>query len=658
MAGILTSSGFADPVAPGVVAAPSGPQPVIERSRAEDDGQRRAIRGCRVDDDCVRAADRLREFELETFAPAKHSPWMADDADGASGPSLDTPPVRVTARHPRPKKPSDLWPERAWMDDLVLPDLPMVWDERVAKYLEFYRYDPRGRNIMSAWLRDQGRYRDMILEHLRRAHLPEDLLYVAMIESSYDANEYSRAGASGLWQFMPAGGRIYGLEINRWVDERNDPIRSTQAVLGYFADLYQRFGDWHLALTAYNAGYGAVLKAIARYNSNDFWQLLEYENALPWESSIYVPKALATAIVGHNLERFGYKDLTPATAYAFDTVTVPSSVAMSVMARAAGTSVETLNALNPHVRKGRTPPGVRDFQIRVPRGSGEQFAERFAQLRGDWDDVDAYTVSHGERFEDIATTFGVSRRKLRELNGIEHESEVSGGTVLVVPRISEEEKQANLARAKTDLYTSGDPGGLEGEALIVAVPDKNLEIDGKRRVFYRVVTGDTQFGIARAFGVDRLELAKWNGLEPDAHLHPRMLMQAFIDPALDTKAANIALLDPSKLHLVTRGSEEHLNVLEERTGRERIKLTVDKKQNFDEVGKPYGLSARDVARINNKPHDTVLEKGDTVIVYKVVDKTRSKRAADQARARNSSSKKRSSPSQRKAPSKKPAAKKK
>src|SRR5690606_39166011 len=104
---------------------------------------------------------------------------------------------------------------------------------------------------------------------------------ISMIESSYDPHEYSRTGASGLWQFMPAGGRIYGLEQNRWIDQRNDPVLATRAAMYYFKDLYHRFGDWDLALAAYNAGYGAVLKGIAKYNTNDFWQLLEYENALP-----------------------------------------------------------------------------------------------------------------------------------------------------------------------------------------------------------------------------------------------------------------------------------------------------------------------------------------------------------------------------------------
>src|SRR5690606_22100860 len=132
-------------------------------------------------------------------------------------------PAAQGSRRKVPRKGTDVRPDLPWLDELELPDLPVRWDERAIRYLEFYKDDPRRRNIMRGWLRRQGRFRQLIVSHLRRARLPEDLLYVAMIESSYDPEERSRAGASGLWQFMPAGGRIYGLAIDRWIDERNDP---------------------------------------------------------------------------------------------------------------------------------------------------------------------------------------------------------------------------------------------------------------------------------------------------------------------------------------------------------------------------------------------------------------------------------------------------
>ncbi|MEM9491092.1 MAG: transglycosylase SLT domain-containing protein, partial [Myxococcota bacterium] len=504
-------------------------------------------------------------------------------------------------------------------DKLEMPDMPVRWNDTLIKYLEFYKDDPRGRNIMRGWLRAQGKYRELIISHLRRARLPEDLLYVAMIESSYDPSEYSRVGASGLWQFMPAGGRIYGLHIGRWLDERNDPVRSTEAAMLYWADLYQRFGDWSLAMAAYNGGYGAVLRAVVTFNSNNYWELCEYENALPWGTMLYVPKAMATAIVGRNREFFGFADVTPKAEVTWDTVAVPKSVSLATIARAAGVKVDDIRTLNPQLRRNRTPPQRKDYVVRVPAGRAELFAQRFPQLRGEWDRYDAFVVAHGQRFEDIATMHGIPRRRLATLNGVSHESEVRGGMVLVVPRVSADDKKRNLEKARANLYTSGSPKGKEGDKLLVAVPDKSIKVAGKRRVFYRVVTGDTQWDVAKVFAVSRAELAAWNGLRRDAHLHPRMILQVFVSKGFSAREAGVALLKPERLWVVTRGSEEHLNAVETRRGRKRITLRIDKRQSFETIGKKYGLTARDMARINRKPHDTVVEPGETVLVYKKVD---------------------------------------
>lgn len=634
------------PVHPGAQASPPGPPAPAPAALDTDPGQRRAIRGCRVDASCRgHALAGLREFELEAFGPPPGEPPLAPWIEG------DDPHGHATARgrsaRARPAgrdlRPTDLRPDLPWLDELDLPDLPVRWHERVIRYLEFYKDDPRGRNIMRGWLRAQGRYRDMIVSRLRRAGLPEDLLYVAMIESSYDPRTRSRVGASGLWQFMPAGGRIYGLWSDRWIDERNDPVRATDAAVMYFADLYQRFGDWHLAMAAYNAGYGAVLRSVARYNTNDFWELIEHENALPWGASLYVPKALAAAIVGRNRALFGFDEVNERPPMTWDQVSVPKSVPLGTVARAAGVSLETIQELNPQLRRNRTPPTIQGYVIRIPAGTGALFSTRFAQLRGDWDQHDAYVVSHGQRFEDVATIHGISRRKLAQLNGIEHESEVRGGMVLVVPRVSDEDKQRNRDKAEQELYTSGVPPAPEDEPLLVAVPDRDARVPGRKRVFYRVVTGDTLTGVAAGLGVPRDDLARWNDLAPEAHLHPRMIVQAFVPEGWDGAGPDgspVALLDDSRLLVVTRGSDEHMTIMEERIGRERVVYTPDRRESFADIGKKFGLTARDLARVNRRPHDTVVEPGEEVIVYKVVDRTRSERAADQAAAKRRSERKR------------------
>ena len=620
--GVVTGSQV---IHPGVQTPPPGPAAPESAPLEMDPGGRRAVRGCQVSgEDCggdLTAG--LRQFEHEAFPrPGTGSPWT-DSGDAAARPH--------PARGRRELGPTELRPDLPWLRGLEMPDLPVHWDGRIIRYLEFYRDDPRGHQLMAEWLKAQGRYRDMILDTLRAHHLPDDLLYVCMIESSYDPLDRSRVGASGLWQFMPSGGAIYGLHRTHWLDQRNDPVQATRAVTAYFADLYQRFGDWDLALTAFNAGYGAVLRAIAKYNTNDFWQLLDYENALPWASSIYVPKILAAAIVGHNRARFGFANVVPAPPARWDTVTVPTSVSLSILARAAGTDEHTLEELNPALRHKRTPPGVKGFMVRIPAGRRAQFGRRFAQLRGDWDTCDAYVVRHGERFEDIATTYGLSPRKLRELNGLDSEREVEGGMLLVVPRVTAAERQANRQKAQESLYAAGEPKGDPGDKLVVAVPDPAFKVAGRDRVFYRVVVGDSLTRVAQVFGVDRHDLAAWNGLDPEALLHPRMVLEVWVQPGFDARKAKVSLLDPARLEVVKAGLIEHIEADEKLMGRERVVYKAAHRESYEQIGKHFGLNSRDLARINRKPFDTVLQPGESCVVYKVVDKKASARAAEQAR---------------------------
>jgi membrane-bound lytic murein transglycosylase D len=595
---------------------PLPPSPEAERDPlSQDDRGRRAMRGCPTGLTCVRDQDESRAFELEAFTPG--SPWVEREQAPA--------PVRGGEKT---TKASDLRPDLAWLDELSLPDLPVRWDDRLIQYLLYYKDDPRGRATMKRWLEAQGRYKDLIADRLRRAKLPEDLLYVAMIESSYNPTVSSYAGAGGLWQLMPDSGRIYGLGRDRWLDERMDPVRATDAVVDYWIDLHQRFGDWALSLAAYNAGYGAVLRGIARYNTNDFWKLTQYENSLPWDTALYVPKVLAVAIVGHNRERFGFGSVEPAAAERWDDVKVPTSVSLSVIARAAGCSADDLARLNPQLRRKRTPPGRKDFVVRVPAGGGSKFARRFAELRDDWDGYDAYVVAYGERFEDVATQFGISERKLRDLNDVEHESDVTGGSLLVVPRVAEATRKKNLAKAMDSLHASG-VDQKPGEPLLVPVPDEDAVVAGKRRVFYRVVIGDSLTGVAGALGISTDQLAAWNDLAGDAKLHPRMVLQAWVPTSFDEARANVRLLDDSRLLVVTRGSKRHMDLAEARVGRERIEYTPDKRESLERIGKKFGLGPRDLGRINRMPHTAVIEPGQTIIVYRVVDRSRSDRAAEQ-----------------------------
>jgi membrane-bound lytic murein transglycosylase D len=616
--GLAAAPAYAgEPVHSGTQAAP--PVHAGEPTLTQDLDARRNIRGCNAGETCARPDEVLREFELEAFPAPGTSPWIDER----------TPPGHGIERRvaKRIAKPSELRPDQPWLDKLELPDLPVTWTPKLVDYLMFYKDDPRGRAIMTSWLAAQGRYRDMIVSHLKQAHLPVDLLYDAMIESSYDPDDSSSAGALGLWQFMPQGGKIYGLREDRWVDERRDPLRSTIAQMDYFQDLYQRFGDWQIALAAFNAGYGAVLRSVARYNTNDYYQLCELENGLPWETCLYTPKVLAAAIVGHNRAVFGYDQIVEAPAETWDEVAVPTSMSLAAIAKVAGANEADIKRLNPQLRRGRTPPGETAYLVRVPQGT-KDFARKLVELQTDWDGFDAYVVAHGERLEDVATTFGISLGQLRKLNAIDREADIEGGTMLVVPRISEDVRAKNKAKAKQKLLGSG-VDQKDGEALIVAVPDKDALVPGKQRVFYRVVSGDTFAVVAKAFGVETAQLVEWNGLDADGKLHPKMVLAVWVAPEFDADKHHIALLDEAELAVVTRGSDEHLDLAEARTGRVRSEYVAKGKEKLADVAKKFGMGSHDLARINRISYDTVLEKDQKIIVYEVADPKRSARAESQ-----------------------------
>ena len=202
---------------------------------------------------------------------------------------------------------------------------------------------------MANWLRRAGRYRELFDKALARHGLPRDLVYLAMIESGFENAARSRVGAGGIWQFMPGAARAYGLEVSYWVDARRDPERAADAAARYLKDLYVRFGSWHLVFAAYNAGYGAVLRSITNYNTNDYWELVKHESGLPWESSVYVPKILAAAIVGRNQAAFGFADVDARPPFAYEEVEVPAGTTLATVARAAGAKPEVIEALNPQL---------------------------------------------------------------------------------------------------------------------------------------------------------------------------------------------------------------------------------------------------------------------------------------------------------------------
>ncbi len=247
----------------------------------------------------------------------------------------------------------------------VQPPYPVVLNSQVRFFLD--RFTGDNRDIVGRWINRSGRYLGMIREILKSRGLPEDLAFTAMIESGFNPLAVSRAGAVGLWQFMAATARRYGLRVDRWVDERLDPEKSTFAAAAYLHDLHEQFGSWMLAQAAYNAGENSIVRAIHAAGSNDFW-VLTRTRLLPQETKEFVPQILAATLIGRDPVQYGFEATDPA-ALGFERVTVPPSTDLKRLSVSAGMPLGTLRALNPTLVRGVTPPGT-EYALKVPLGSG------------------------------------------------------------------------------------------------------------------------------------------------------------------------------------------------------------------------------------------------------------------------------------------------
>ncbi|HEY6559239.1 MAG TPA: LysM peptidoglycan-binding domain-containing protein [Polyangiaceae bacterium] len=595
--------------------APRRPQPVLPSGSplpVPDAVARREIAGGPTRDELKQGTDdpelrALREAERVLFPKpleGLETGWSWTDlpravgGDGERVVASGLPPdTRVQSLEP----PAPSAAESAWLKTLAMPNLPVRLDAHVVKYLLFYRDNPRGKAIARVWAKKSGRYVTAMKAEFAKAGLPTDLVWMSLIESGHSPTIYSPAGAAGIWQFMPDAGRLYGLTVDRWVDERLDPQRSTEAAIRYMSDLHRRFGNWELAMAAYNMGYGGLSRAIRKFNTNDFWQLARYEAGVPWETTLYVPKILATAILMNNKKAFGIAEVAPDPAVRFDTVRVEPGLALLEVAQAAGVSAQNIEVLNPHYRISRTPPArpgqqpVQSWMVRVPLGKGIAVSQRLAKTAND-ETLAPYVVRFGDTAATIAARFRTTQEKLRLINRIGREEALIPGTVLLAPQLAPGEA----------------PGSAAGDELVV-VPPRRFEYTDRRRVFYRVLPGDTLSRVAQALAVTRAELLSWNALDTSARLQAGMVLQAFVSK--DAPLDDVRTLKDDQTRVLVAGTGEFFDHFEAINGKKRIAVTIKEGDTLSSVGKRHGLSVGMMERINRRSRNDKLRPGETLIVY-------------------------------------------
>ena len=363
--------------------------------------------------------------------------------------------------------------------------IPLVINTKVEQYINFFQN--RGRRQFEIWLNRYEEYGDVIREILRKKGLPEELVYLAMIESGLNPKAYSKANASGMWQFIYTTGKKYGLNRNWYLDERRDPIKATHAAADYLKDLFEEFDDWYLALAAYNCGSGRVSRSARLHQTYDFWQL----HSLPRETRNYIPYYLSVAIIASNPEEYGFKRPENGKRFEFDEVVLEKSADLTVIARAAETSFKTIQKYNPELRQSATP-AESGYKLKLPKGKKDIFEKNFTSLPEDQRFAPQYVthrVKNGESLWTIAKKYNVSIHDLASVNKIKNRGKIKIGQKLTIP-------------VKGAIYPSSD-----GPA-------------GHFKVVYSVKKGDTLGHIAENYKTRASMIRKWNNLAYGQHIFP------------------------------------------------------------------------------------------------------------------------------------------
>lgn len=363
---------------------------------------------------------------------------------------------------------------RANQELMAVPhDLPLTVNESVLQYLSFFT-TTRGRAIVTHGLDRAGRYSAMIRRVLKEEGVPQDLIYLAQAESAFQPDAVSRAGARGIWQFMPFRGEEYDLERTYYIDERSDPEKATRAAAHHLRDLYGMFDDWYLVMAAYNSGPVTVAKAVERTGYADFWEL-QKRRVLPKQTQNYVPIILALALVAKAPSLYGIQ-VDAEKAPQLEAIKLDHAIDLRLVADAVNADVEDLHQLNPQLLRNVTP-GLSGFQLNLPLGAAKLFEENIQQVPEDkWTSWRLHSTEAGETLAEIAKHYRVTVPAIEQVNHLEAQAVLPQGFLLTVP----------------------------------TAPPPVVHL-----VRYRVQRGDTLAGIADRFDVTVAQLKRWNRISGD-----------------------------------------------------------------------------------------------------------------------------------------------
>lgn len=462
------------------------------------------------------------------------------------------PEAPVPAPKPAPSPPT-------W--EVVHGSITPARNRDVDRWLEYFLGD--GRTVFQKWLDRKPNYDPVFRETLARHQLPPELVFHSMIESGYSPNAYSWAHAVGLWQFVRATGRRYGLRTDWWVDQRRDPAMATEAAAAYLTELYQEFRDWELALAAYNVGEGRVRKQIARQDTRNFWAL-----HLPRETRNHIPKFYAAMLIGSEPERYGFTS-GRSVSTDVDTLTVEGCVDFDVLGECAGVDAHLIADLNPSLVRRCTPPDEERWCVYVPAGTAEGARVALAKLPQDsrvkWAH---HRVRRGETLGKIASSYRTTVDAIVEANRLRSRHRVSVGQELIIP-------QGRSSGSNAPRVASVSSESRSSSRRAAAAP-ANTGVHTVRR-------GDTLSTIAQRYGTSTGQLRRMNRL--GRHIFPGQRIKV---PMREQRVASVSSAEEPHLFRVRRGDT------------------------IWTIAQRHGVSVADLLRANNLARDSLIHSGQVL----------------------------------------------
>jgi membrane-bound lytic murein transglycosylase D len=457
--------------------------------------------------------------------------------------------------------------------------ISLQMNRRVELALKYFQ--TKGRKVFTIWLERSGKYEDLIKSILREYDLPENLVYLSMIESGFNPKAYSYARASGLWQFIYGTGSYYGLRSNWWFDERRDPILSSHAAAQHLRDLNTRFGNWYLALAGYNCNPKRVERSMRRHNTRDFWKL----KRLPRQTRNYIPTFIAANMIAQNPEKYGFyvEKLQPVQ---WDTVQISECVDLEIVAQCVDVSFNEIKELNPAVKRWCTPPGIKNFTLNIPIGSKEKFLSNYASIpdskKRSWV---RHKVRSGETLSTIAHKYGSTVSVIKNYNKVRG-SMIYVGQYLLIPV----PQNKNYYSYQVRYAHKSKPKSSSRKKSKTNVIPKN-----HKKITYIVKQGDTLGEIAEVYNTRASRIRSWNGLYYGQHIYPKQKLTLWIpenyNPSSISKsfAKKETNLPPGSYHVVKYGDT------------------------LWDISQKYGVSIENLKKLNNKRSNKI-KPGEKLII--------------------------------------------